>query len=549
MPGLAEAFDRIGASIEHHLPVSHAGGLALAVTDRDDILGVVVRGFADVASGAPVRPETRFQIGSISKSFASIVVMQEVEAGRLDLHVSVNELLPWLRLSEPFGPITLRHLLQHTGGLAAGTEDAPTGPGALWRLRDLPPTFPPGERFWYSNDGYKIVGAVLERVTKTPIHELLRERILEPLGMSSTVASITDEIRTEQATGYAPIFTDRPPQLHHPLAPATWIESNTADGSIVSDVLDMSAYARMLLRRGVAGDGGPRLLSEEGFTRLISDALDTGDGAPYAFGLWQTDVDGHRWVAHSGGMVGFTALLATSPDEGMACVALQNGMGDKWELVRHALAVVRAALAGDPLPDVRMPPPSTRIPGADAYVGTYRDVGGRTLEVTADGDGLRVVLDGVATVAHRDPLNDDPSDAFALPHADLERFLLRFGRDADGTVVEAFHGNAWFRGDRYAGEEPADAPADWPGRVGLYRSNDPWTPTIRVTLRKGRLAIGFPVEMGDEEGEAELIPLHGGSFAVGEIWHPRRVRFEGDIDGQAVAVVFNGGYWYRSFEA
>ena len=75
-------------------------------------------------------------IGSISKSFAAIVVLQEVEAGRLDLHVSVNELLPWLELPEPFGPITLHHLLTHTSGLAAGTEDAPTGLGVATLLRE-----------------------------------------------------------------------------------------------------------------------------------------------------------------------------------------------------------------------------------------------------------------------------------------------------------------------------------------------------------------------------------------------------------------------------
>lgn len=548
MPGLAEAFERIGASVEQHLPVSHAGGLALAVTDRDEILGVVVRGFADVASGAPVRPETRFQIGSISKSFASIVVLQEVEAGGIDLHVSVNDLLPWLALPEPFGPITLHHLLQHTSGLAAGTEDAPTGPGALWRLRDLPPTFAPGERFWYSNDGYKIVGAVLEHVTGMPIHDLLRERILAPLGMSATEAAITDAVRTEQATGYAPIYTDRPPQLHHPLAPATWIESNTADGSIVSNALDMSAYARMLLGRG-ALPSGERLLSEASFDLLSSGGRDFGDGEPYAYGLWEATVDGHRWVAHTGGMVGFTAVLATSPDEGLACVALQNGHGSKWALVGSALATVRAALGGDALPDPLVPPASTVIPGAEGYAGTYVAPDGRTLQVALDGSGLRIGVDGLSVDAHRDPLEPEPTGAFLLAHPDLERSMLRFGRDADGVVVEAFHGNDWFRGERYAGPEPDEAPPGWAGRVGLYRSNDPWTPTIRISLRKGRLAIAFPVEAGDEEGEAELLPLEDGSFAVGEPWHPRRVRFEGEIEGRAVAVVFNGGTWYRSFEA
>ena len=126
MAGLSEAFDLIGTAIEHHLPATHAAGAALAITDRDAVLGVVVRGFADVAAGTPVRPETRFEIGSISKSFSAAIVMQEVEAGRLDLHVSINEILPWLELPEPFGPITLHHLMTHSSGLLIGTEDSPT---------------------------------------------------------------------------------------------------------------------------------------------------------------------------------------------------------------------------------------------------------------------------------------------------------------------------------------------------------------------------------------------------------------------------------------
>ena len=192
---------------------SHAAGAALAITDREEILGVAARGMADVASAAPVRPETRFQIGSISKSFAAIVAMQEVDAGRLDLHVSVNELLPWLGLPEPFGPITMHHLLTHTAGLHTGTEDAPGFAGALHLLRSSPATSAPGERYRYSNDGYKIVGAVLEAVTGLPIHELLRDRLLGPLGMTASVAAITDDIWTDHAIGYEPM-------LHRSTGPA-----------------------------------------------------------------------------------------------------------------------------------------------------------------------------------------------------------------------------------------------------------------------------------------------------------------------------------------
>jgi CubicO group peptidase (beta-lactamase class C family) len=549
VPGLGEAFDRIGTSLEHHLEHSHAAGVAIAVTDRDAILGAAVRGMADVAAGAPVRPETRFQIGSISKSFAAIVVLQEVEAGRLNLHVSVNEILPWLRLPEPFAPITLHHLMTHTAGLAIGTEDAPTLYGALWLARRVPATTAPGERFWYSNDGWKIVGACLERVTGMPIHELLAERVLEPLDMRDSAAAITDREYERTAVGYEPTRWDRPAQLRHTLSPATRIVSNTADGSIVSNVVDMAAYARLLLAGGDAPDGhGGRILSDEMFRFLTENGVDDGEGGRYAYGLWQQTVDGHRWISHGGGMVGYTAMLAVSPEEGLGVVILQNGGGTKHEIVRHAFEVMRACLAGAPLPDVWSPPPATAIPKAGEYIGRYRGDDGRTLEVAEDGDGLRATIGPVAVRLERDPLIAEIGDRFLVPHPALERFPLSFGRDAGGRVVEAFHGPTWFRGEGFREAEPGPVPEEWVGYAGLYRNDDPWAPVLRIVPQKGRLVLQWPFESGDESGDAALVPLEDGSFAAGEVRDPRRIRFEGDVDGLAIVAEYNGGRWYRSFE-
>jgi CubicO group peptidase (beta-lactamase class C family) len=548
MAGLEEAFHRVGTALEHHLMSSHAAGAALAVTDREEILGIAVRGMADVASATPVRPETRFQIGSISKSFAAIVAMQEVDAGRLDLHVSVNEILPWLALPEPFGPITLHHLLTHTAGLHTGSEDAPGLAGALQLLRTNPATSAPGERFHYSNDGYKIVGAILEEVTGLPIHELLAERILGPLGMSSSVAAITDEIWTDHATGYEPMLTDRPAQLRHPLVPAPRIISNTADGSIVSTVVDMCAYARLLLARGDAPDGrGGRLLSEAGFVRLMADPFVDEDG-PYGYGLWSEIVDGRTWLGHSGGMVGYTARLVTVLDEGLGCVLLQNGGGDKEGVIGATLATVRAALDGRSLPDPWSPPAATEISDAAAYAGTYEGDDGRTLVVEVIEDGLSVSIGPVSARLERDPLLADPGSTFLVVHPALERVPLEFKRDGEGRVVEAFHGGTWFRAPRYEGPDAEEPPAEWRRHPGLYRNDDPWGAVLRIVLRKGRLAILWPADTNDEEG-GELTPLGDGSFAIGEPALPRRVRFEGDIRGMTATVVCNGGRWYRSFES
>ena len=148
--------------------------------------------------------------------------------------------------------------------------------------------------------------------------------------MRHSVARITEQEYLTTAVGYEPTRWDRPPQLRHTLSPAVRIVSNTADGSITSDAIDMAAYARLLLARGDVPDGrGGRIMTDAMFSMLTEDGADDGEGGRYAYGLSQEAVDGHRWIAHSGGMVGYTALLATSPDEGLGLVIMQNGGGDK----------------------------------------------------------------------------------------------------------------------------------------------------------------------------------------------------------------------------
>jgi D-alanyl-D-alanine carboxypeptidase len=541
VPGLAEAFERIGDAAEQHLPLTHAPGVALAVTNREAVLGVVVRGFADVAAQMAVRPETRFEIGSISKQFAAIVCLQEVEAGRLDLDVSVNELLPWLELPEPFGPITLHHLLTHTSGLPIGTEESPTGPGAIAILRTLGPTFAPGELFSYSNDGYKVVGAVLERLTGKSIHELLRERIFGPLGMRSSEGAITNATRLDLAVGYNPVFDDRPPHLNHPLAPDRWIVSNTADGSIVSDVVDMSAYARLLLGRGrtIVDGNEVRLLNEELFALMTTPHTETDDPAfRYGYGVDLATRDGREVVAHGGGMVSHTALLVADLTSGLAAVALQNGEGDKAKLVDAALDAVRAAIDGELLPTATFPP-ATAIPNASELAGSY--AGERTIRLEPADVGLRLVDGPLGVILERWP---ETEDAFLVPTPTWDRYLLRVLRDSDREIAELVHGP-----DRFApaGRDLAPAPEHpetWNAFPALYRSNDPWAPVARVFLRSGKLWLCWP----PEGVEQELVPLGDGMFGVGDPRLPRRARFDDVLDGRAAVLRYNGGRWYRSFE-
>ncbi len=521
----------------------HAAGSSLAVTDGDAILGVVVRGFADAASSTAVRPDTRFEIGSISKSFTAILALQEAEAGRLDLHAPVGELLPWIELREPHGPITLHHLLTHSSGLPMGTEHSADDRFAARTLQLLDPGFPPGARFHYSNDAYKLAGLIVERAAGAPLPELLRRRIFAPLGMRATEGAITNDTRTDLATGYQTLHDDRPPQERHPLVPAPWILSTSGDGSIVSNAVDMAAYLRMLLSHGDSPAG--RLISEESFGLLTSRFIEDEGNYGYGYGLWVGEPAGRPRWKHSGGMVGFTAQMTVDIESGLGVIMLLNGSGDRASTVDFAIDVVAATLAGRQPPEVGPEPDPVRTPNAPDYEGSYRS-GSRTIELAAEADRLRLREPGVGTDVVLGS-EEDVADAFLVPDPAWDRFWLRFGRDSKGRVTEAFHGDAWFVGERDAGPHPppSDPPEEWASYVGHYRTYNPWMPSFRIVLRKGRLLLTAPSEA---EVDPELVPLADGSFRVGiEEWRPDRIRFDTIVEGSALRAIFNEAAWYRSF--
>jgi CubicO group peptidase (beta-lactamase class C family) len=224
----------IDAAARTELERTGQPGLSVGVTDRDRTLAVRTYGLADLAAQRPVTPETLFEIGSIGKSFTAVLVLQLADEGRIDLHAPVDRYLPWFTVPQAAGDpaITVAHLLSHTAGIAAGVDATPEAAFQVWSLRDLPATSAPGERFHYSNVGYKALGLVLEAVEGRPYPEVLRARILDPLGMSATEPAITHAMRARLAVGYEYLHDDRIGYPGAPLAPATWLETDTADGSI-----------------------------------------------------------------------------------------------------------------------------------------------------------------------------------------------------------------------------------------------------------------------------------------------------------------------------
>lgn len=541
---MQKTLDQLDLFIEEQMAVAGTPGMAVALTDGQALLHLATHGLADVAAGRPVEPDTPFEIGSISKSFTAIALLQLQEAGLVDVQGPVQRILPWFQVPPAAGlagragleHITLHHLLTHTAGIVRGTDFSTEGRYEVWSLRDTEATTPPGTFFHYSNVGYKALGVVLEDLLGRCYGDIIVDRIFRPLGMDSSEAVITHDTRRRLAVGYEALYDDRPFHRSLPLAPALWLETGTGDGSIASTPADMAAYVRLLLNRG----RGPReqLLSEESFQLLAGRLvpLPEGEGAEgefYGYGLQVGQENGHTIVSHGGAMVGYYGAIAADMEAGIGAVALCNGPGKPLAVARQALRLLRGVREGGDLPGAGE---AGGVEDAGAYAGVYCSAE-REIEVVAQGTELALRLAG-----EQAPLEQRGEDCFYALHPALSRFLLRFHRQ-EGHVVEAWHGSEVLTRQGWAaagGQNPPDA---WRAYAGHYRCHNPWLGNFRVILRRDRLWLVLP--SGEETA---LVPLADGAFRIGEDERlPERLRFDTVVGGQALRANLAGCDYYRTF--
>ena len=222
------AIQHLDAVIESEFRKLNLPGLAIGLTNREKLLFSGYYGLENIDTQRTINHRTLLQIGSISKSFTSIILLQLQEQGMISLDDLVTKHLPWFKIQSDYPLFRLYHLMSHTAGIIMGSDATPSAYTETWNLRYTKPSAPPGEIFHYSNSGYKILGLVLQFCLKKDFFDILKERIFIPLGMSHTEPVITNEIRNRLAVGYEAFYDDRPLPLPGRLAPAPWFESDTA---------------------------------------------------------------------------------------------------------------------------------------------------------------------------------------------------------------------------------------------------------------------------------------------------------------------------------
>ncbi len=550
-PNTPQNFAPLTEYLGQWLSAVPAAGLSVSLTDRRRTLFTAGVGYADLAARSPVLDDTTFQIGSIGKSMTALALLQLVPAGRLDLDAPISTHLPWLALPSRFGPITLRHLLSHTAGLPAGTDFAPAARYEGYALRDTEAAWEPGSRFRYSNTGYKLLGWLLEEVTGQDYATVIRQRVLEPLGMRSSEPVISHRAWHGMATGYVDLHDDRPRRLSDPLIPAHWTEYAVGDGSQVSTAGDMARYTRLWLNGG-RGDLGP-IVSPAMYRLMTTPVISMDRGDPeedyrYGFGIISHRGGDHHFIGHGGGTVGFRSIMMADQTDGLGVVMLCNGSGvDLYPAARYALRVAATVRNGEPIPEPPPLPDPTRIDDAGRYAGRFvRETSGAVLSIIARRDQLLVRRqDGpVITLEHIG------GNTFCVPHDAFDPFPVRFrALRGAGDMVEVHHGpDVYIREGSAPLSETAPHPPEWDAFPGHYRSHVPYLTSFRVILRRGCLYLAWP-----HGGEEPLTPRAGDPLAsprfyVGPADQPSAewIRFDTVVGSRALRAQWaGGGSFYR----
>jgi CubicO group peptidase (beta-lactamase class C family) len=287
-------------------------GTVLVVKDGKTIINEGY-GSADLEWNIPNTPDAKFRLGSITKQFTAACVLLLAERGKLNIDDPISKYLP--DSPEAWKNITVYHVLTHTSGIPSltsfpdyhSTEWKDTTPAELVaRFRDKPLDFEPGTKFSYSNSGYILLGYLIEKVSGQTYADFLQQNILTPLGMTDTGIDSNKAILPKRAQGYEPA-------PHGKIAHAGYISMTIplSAGALYSTTGDLLKWEQGLF--------GGKVLTPASLAKMT-----TPNKSDYGFGLFIRTVDGHKIIAHDGGIEGFNTSLNYYPDDKLIVIVLGN---------------------------------------------------------------------------------------------------------------------------------------------------------------------------------------------------------------------------------
>jgi len=360
---ISKAIQFVEKYITETMHDSKTPGCALAIVRHGEIVYESGFGWRDLERGLPATPDTLCGIGSCSKAFAATAILLLAEQGALSLDDPVERYVPF-KLRSPKGPITIHHFLTHSSGLPAlstseilihkglgvdqGFPLASTDDFYRWvnsAQEEMTPEL--GERFFYCNEGYRMLGHIVQTVAGMPFHDFVAERILRPLGMprSSYVRSVfeLDPNRMQPYLAKLDGSIAAAPFPYPDAAANPDFSFMLAAGGLVSSVHEMSKFIASNF-----SSSSTKLLSLESLARMrrgyVAKSISPYGPVEYGYGWTYTEnFLGRPMVAHGGSIDVATAYTAFLPNEELGAVIVANSSG-----MPHATIIegVFAALLG-----------------------------------------------------------------------------------------------------------------------------------------------------------------------------------------------------------
>ncbi len=367
-------------------------------------------GFANIEHNVPNTVDTKFRLGSITKQFAALAILQLEEQGKLSVKDPMCNYIA--DCPDAWKPITIHHLLTHTSGLFNYTNDPEIyakkimlpSPQleSLAKIKSRPLRFPVGEKFEYSNSGYIALGAIIEKASGMRWDAYLKKNVLDPAGMGDSGADDHAAILKNRAAGY---IGDKNSPYHDMTIPG-------AAGALYSTVQDLLLWDQALYTE--------KLLKKQNIERLFKP-----EKGNYAYG-WVIDKQHGRTVyLHGGGIHGFTTTISRFPDEKLLVAALSNNSARATGKIGIDLAGIFFGI--DVIPPALRKAITLPAESLEGFVGKYELAPTAIITIARDGAQLTAQLTGQQAF----PIFPEAKNKFFFRIVDAQ---LTFDIDASGKV-------------------------------------------------------------------------------------------------------------------
>ncbi len=310
--------DQIDAIIENAINETQLVGASVGVMRQNEVIFTRGYGYADLNRKVEAIEHTVYRIGSITKQFTALAILILVEQGKVNLNDVMLDYLP--NYPQKDHKVTIGQLLNHTSGIKSYTDIE-----RFWEIseRDLsrqeivdlftsePVEFSPGENYQYNNSGYYLLGLIIENVSGMSYANFLKTNVWQPLEMFDTHYLGKTKNVKNIATGYDhkddEFVGARPLGMDNPFS----------GGSLGSSVLDLLKWQTALNEN--------QLISRQSYNKMIEPGLlRSGKQTTYGYGLFMSNLNGHRKIEHGGTINGFRAQLSAYPDDGLTVTVLCN---------------------------------------------------------------------------------------------------------------------------------------------------------------------------------------------------------------------------------